>query len=487
MSEEKRVDLELTEQLSDLDLTALPEEDQVIASPWQHLAGKLVWGVILSTITLNFLYLDVILPAVGVILLVQAFRPLRRENGWLRLCYGLSWVLCAARLVGFASQGTLLPETETYAVLKLPLGLAVVTVWLVFYFALWRGLLAVGRRAGQEKTSAPGAAMLLVWYGALMVLVLSGAQQLNWFAALLILLIYFLILRSLRKTLHFFEENGYVLQPLRSRVSDRALTVLWLAIVALAITLALIFGTRYPMDWQARPTDEQAGHEATIENLRALGLPEAMVADLTGEDLAALAGADRVVWSGNGTDRFTTDDGGKITFRTAAIRLPNRGAGDRWAVLHYFVWEEMPRFRGTEALQLWAAYRGSDGILPDETLMPRLRLLHDTPSGLMTVSPQMETVAGAADIFGGGPEDEQLAVWSMPREEGQVRGYVLYGAQRGREWGMIDIANVHHSMRKKYPFLSARQNCARGMWSDDMTFKRMQNYVYFDYNELSQP
>ena len=111
MSEEKRFDLELTEQLADFDMTALPEEEQVEPTPWQHLANKLVWGVILSTITLNFLYLDVILPAIGIILLVQAFRPLRKENGWLGLCHGLAWTLCAVRLTGFALQGTLLPES----------------------------------------------------------------------------------------------------------------------------------------------------------------------------------------------------------------------------------------------------------------------------------------------------------------------------------------------------------------------------------------
>ena len=488
MSEEKRFDLELTGQLAEFDMSALPEEEQVLTSPWQHLANKLVWGVIFSTITLNFLYLDLILPAVGIIWLVQALRPLRRENGWLRLCGGLAWVLCAARLISFTMKGTLLPESDLYAALELPVGLAVAAVWLAFYFTLWRGLLAVGRRAGQEQPSASGVVMLMVWYGALMALALSGVQQVGWFAFGLMLLLYFLILRSVWKTVQFLEETGYVLQPLQLRISDRALTWLWLGIVAAAIALALTFGTRYPMDWQPRPADEQTGYEEMAENLRALGLPEEMVVDLAAEDLAALAGADKIVWSGNGTDRFETDDGGKLAFRTAAIRLPHQGSGDRWAILHYFVWEEMPPFRGTEALQLWAAYRESDGVLPDETLAPRLRLLYDGPSGLMTASPRMETVAGANDIFGlFGSEDEQVAAWSLPRGEGQVRGYVLYGARRTGEGEMIDFANCYHAMRKNYPFVSARQDCARGLWSDYVSFARMQNYAWFRYGELNQP
>ena len=130
MSEEKRFDWELTEQLADFDMTELPEEERVEPTPWQHLAGKLVWGVILSTITLNFLYLDVILPVIGIILLVQAFRPLRKENGWLGLCHGLAWTLCAARLCTLAVEGTLLPETEIFASLERPVGLVIVAVWL---------------------------------------------------------------------------------------------------------------------------------------------------------------------------------------------------------------------------------------------------------------------------------------------------------------------------------------------------------------------
>ena len=482
MSEEKRFDLELTGQLAEFDMSALPEEEQVLASPWQHLANKLVWGVVFSTITLHFLYLDLILPAIGIIWLVQALRPLRRENSWLRLCHGLTWVLCAVRLTGFALQGTLLPESALYAALKLPVGLAVVAVWLVFYFALWRGLLAIARRAGQENPSAPGAAMLMVWYGALMALALSGVQQVGWFAFGLMLLLYFLILRSVWKTLHFFEENGYVLQPLRPHLSDRALTWLWLAAVVAVITLALTFGTRYPMDWQPRPADEQAGYEEIVENLRALGLPEDMVADVAGEDLAALADAERVLLGRSET--FHTDDGGKLLCRSAAIRLPGE---ERWVTLQHFLWQEVPRHRGTEALQAILLHEQyvPNGLVyfrADETLPVRVRLLYEEGEDIFTNSPEL--VPMSTTSWFGDEYTARYASWSLPRQGNRARGYLLYGVYRCDAVSMVTSTDYIHNQQAVYPALSARQYAVNGFWGDDPKFRTMQYYLDIHYSEL---
>lgn len=485
MSEEKRFDWELTEQLADFDMTTLPEEERVEPTPWQHLAGKLVWGVIFSTITLNFLYLDVILPAIGMIWLVQAFRPLRRENGWLRLCHGLAWALCAARLCTLTVQGTLLPETEAFTSLERPVGLVIVAVWLALYFSLWRGLLAIAHRGGQEQPSAPGAAMLMVWYGALTALALAGPEQVSGLPFVLLLLLYFLILRSLRKTLRFFEENGYTLQPLPSRVSDGRLTALWLAIVALAIALALTFGTRHSMDWQVRPADEQAGQEEIIENLRTLGLPKELAADLTGEELAALAGAQRVLLGRS--ERFDTNDGGKMLCRSAAIQLPGE---ERWVLLQHFAWQEMPRHRSTEALRITLPYEEElpSHVPPfyaaDEALPARMRLLYDEGGETFTASPALEPMTTAS--WFGDEYTARLAAWSLPRQGTAARGYLLYGLYRLDDASIVTVSDYVHQQRAVYPALSARQHSASGFWEWglDAKFRTMQSQMYFHYDHL---
>ena len=116
MSEDKRFDQELTEQLSQLELTELPRS--VLPNPWKRITTRLLLGLGLNTITLNFFCLQYILPALGIILLVQAFRPLRRENGWLRLCCGLSCVLCAGKGIELTMNATLIAEWTHYGVLR---------------------------------------------------------------------------------------------------------------------------------------------------------------------------------------------------------------------------------------------------------------------------------------------------------------------------------------------------------------------------------
>ena len=72
------------------DAAALPPPADGEITPWRTAMDRILWGMGLTTITLNFLWLDVILPAIGAVLLVLGFRTLRRENAPLRWCYHLS-------------------------------------------------------------------------------------------------------------------------------------------------------------------------------------------------------------------------------------------------------------------------------------------------------------------------------------------------------------------------------------------------------------
>lgn len=65
------------------DASALPPPQDTV-TPWHTAMHYILWGLGLTTITLHFLNLDVILTAVGAALLVLGFRILRRENASLR-------------------------------------------------------------------------------------------------------------------------------------------------------------------------------------------------------------------------------------------------------------------------------------------------------------------------------------------------------------------------------------------------------------------
>jgi hypothetical protein len=52
--------------------------------PWRKAMNRILWGTGLTTLTLNFWNLDVIMPAIGLILLILGYRALKNENKWFK-------------------------------------------------------------------------------------------------------------------------------------------------------------------------------------------------------------------------------------------------------------------------------------------------------------------------------------------------------------------------------------------------------------------
>ena len=67
-----------------------PEEIVAEVTPWRRAMNRILFGMALCAITLNFRCLNYILPAVGTVLLLLGFRTLRRENRWLGGCFAVT-------------------------------------------------------------------------------------------------------------------------------------------------------------------------------------------------------------------------------------------------------------------------------------------------------------------------------------------------------------------------------------------------------------
>lgn len=170
--------------------------EQTSPDPWRQALLLICWGIALTSITLNFLNLQYILPAVGAMLLCLGFRSLRRENGWFRQCYVLSILLALYR-----GATDLLLATPLAADLSggwsYLLGLLgwLVSLWLLF--ALWRALKAVFLRAElPAKTRAAGE--MVICYFLLFLLALVNAS--GWLLLLPVLILWICLLTGLFKT-----------------------------------------------------------------------------------------------------------------------------------------------------------------------------------------------------------------------------------------------------------------------------------------------
>lgn len=147
MADDREFDRLLEEELSAL---PLPDETVEEITPWKRAMTRIVWGVGLTTCTLNFWYLNYLLPAVGVVLLLLGFRTLRRENRWFAFCWAAAAVDAAAFFFLRVKDATL------WSGAPVPFGEALALLQLAQSFCLWQGIKAVRRAAGQEDPGRRG-------------------------------------------------------------------------------------------------------------------------------------------------------------------------------------------------------------------------------------------------------------------------------------------------------------------------------------------
>ena len=465
------------------DASTLPPPEKI--NPWQMAMTQVLWGFGLSTITLNFLYLDYILPALGTVLLVLGFRTLRRENRPLRWCY----ILSIAKLLVCAAGDVLaaLPVK-----VELPGAYISTAVTLVLYICLWRGMVEVSRAAGAEKPAAPAAGAMALFYALLLPLALIGLQ--GWLLVMPILIVYAAILRNMWKLTRSLENMGYAITAAPVRLPGWA--VLWgsLAAMLAAVLLAMFLGQRYPMDWHAR--DDAPQDETIRQQLLAKGFPSYVLDDLTAEEVSCMAGAVRVyrqverLYSdtdyrtittahymsdpdrplvydhtitdvdGEGERHYTyvyrVYDTLEQTMTHVAVELPEEDGVRRYIYIHHLTYDTQPSPRLTEALELWPAWQMEIGWTPGGAVSGRL--LCERSGGEQT-APFYSLTGGSqqiTDIFGTRWEQQITALWTRPAHAEKIRAYVLYDALRLEDsWVIESWTNYARQTAPVYPYRDA--------------------------------
>lgn len=480
MTDERRFDDLLRE-----DAAALPPPAAGEINPWSMAMTRVLWGLGLITITLNFLYLDVILPAVGGLLLVLGFCTLRRENTPLRWCYILSLASLAVRgacivLAALPVETGLAPAYVNIALLQ------------VLYVCLWRGMVGVSRAAGEEKPAATAAGAMAVFYALLLPLALIGLQ--GWLLVMPILIVYAAILRNMWKLTRSLENMGYAITAAPVRLPGWA--VLWgsLAAMLAAVLLTAFLGQRYPMDWHTR--DDAPQDETIRQQLLAKGFPSYVLDDLTAEEVSRMAGAVRVyrqverLYSdtdhrtittthymsdpdrplvydhtitdvdGEGERHYTyvyrVYDTLEQTMTHVAVELPEQDGVRRYIYIHHLTYDTQPSPRLTEALELWPAYQFRDSWAPGGAVSGRL--LCERSGGEQT-APFYSLTGGShqiTDIFGTRWEQQITALWTRPAHAEKIRAYVFYDALRLEDsWVIESWANYVCQTAPVYPFRDA--------------------------------
>lgn len=476
-----------------------PEEIVAEVTPWRRAMNRILFGMALCAITLNFLCLNYILPAVGTVLLLLGFRTLRRENRWLGGCFAVTVVRAVYFFATLVLNTTILQSAVFTPAVTAALTAGNAVLLLALYFCFWRGLLAVQKKAGLPAQTG-GALALIVWYA--LVCVLAAVHYTGWIVPIAMLVGYGCILRSLYRLSGALDEAGYAIAPGPVRVTDRCLVLVIAAVLGIGCTLGYLFGGSYRMDWQPVDASTQAQTETIRQQLLGLGFPEDVLNDLTPEDIAACDGALRVVTE---TEDYPVNDGRNVLWEAynekneryyvqdtvfdvkelrltgVAVQLP--GERETWMVFHHFLWTTDPGFYGTEVLQIWPADENmQDGwrFAGDVTG----RVLYDRDGQTFTASYHTlgrQTYTADSVFFGQRTNSDLFAAFSMPRHAEHARGYVAYTAAAVQSGCLLSswCNYTHQQSLLQYPAVTAMEKRMTSAFGNTGTFYTVQHALQF--------
>ena len=408
-------------------LSGLPPKDVVKrVTPWKRAMRWLLAGMALTTLTLNVLYLNLLLPAIGMVLLLLGFRALRRENRWFGACYAVAVLrtayVCADLVLNTTIWQRAVHASSQAGVLS---GLSLALLFVEF-FCLWRGLRAVQQKAG-ETPRAWNAAALMVWYALLCLLALVG-DRIGWLLLAVLLAGYALILRSLWRLSKELEQAGYAVRSAPVRVSDRTLVLALAAVLTAGCACGYLWGSRYPMEW----TPVEIGEDSQAEGLRAhlleLGMPEYVLDDLTAEELAACEGALQVVVD---VDDEAVDGSDEPKLRVTGRVLCEQN-GQSYAAPYYFLGEQTCTAGGFP----WEQHAGND-------------------------------------VF---------AAFSMLPGGERCRGYLTYPMEKERDGFIVNgwLEYTHQKTWLQYPAVTALEKRLAGSWNHDGAFRTIGVSLQFE-------
>lgn len=476
-----------------------PEEIVAEVTPWRRAMNRILFGMALCAVTLNFWCLNYILPAIGTVLLLLGFRALQQENRWLGGCFAVTVIRAVYFFATLVLNTTILQSAVFTPAVTTALTAVNAVLLLALYFCFWRGLLAVQKKAGLPAQTG-GALALIVWYA--LVCVLAAVHYTGWIVPIAMLVGYGCILRSLYRLSGVLDEAGYAIAPGPVRVTDRCLVLVLAAVLLIGGALGYLFGGSYRMDWQPVDTSAQTQTAAIRQRLLDLGFPEAMLNDLTPEDIAACDGALRVVaevedypvndgrnvlWEAcnEENERYyvqdTVFDVKELRLTGVAVQLP--GERETWMVFHHFLWTTDPGFYGTEAIQIRPAYRSipegwsAAGDVTGRVLYDRGGQTFAAPYASLGA----RTFTANTILWGEQTNTDLFAAFSLPRHGEHCRGYVAYSTTEARD-GYILSSGVYYTHQQswlQYPVVTAMEKRLTAAWGDTGAFRTVQDALQF--------
>lgn len=450
---------------------------------------RVLIGMTLMGLTLNVLCLNYILPAIGMVFLLVGLRALRRENAGFKGGYVIAIIRTFYITVWMILDTTIYADVLTGTTAAVVLTLFNLVIVLAQVVCLWSGLKALRQKAG-FGAKCGAAAALIVWNVVLCALGLIRWS--GWIMLSVMIAAYIIIMRRLFALAGELDGAGCTITPVPVKVKDWQLVLSLAVLLAAGMACGYAFGGSYPMEWTPLDNSAQAEVQSTKAKLLELGFPEAVLNDLSSEDIAMCEGATQIL---SRTEDKPVNDGREVTTQTGEtsyridtvydakeLRLTGvavRVGEYRWIIFHHFLWTQPMNYCGTEAVQLWPS--GQSDWWPDGDATGRVLCGRDGQTLTAAYHSLGMQDTFTTDFFGNSQSSINLTgAFSMPRGSENQRGYVCFPIQIAQEDTYVNswVNYTHQNTWAQYPARTARE----GMWSSS-AFKTIQFALQFDATE----
>lgn len=429
----------LTESLDDV----VPGEESLqTINPWHIPISHITLGLVLTSITLNFFYLQYILPVVGMGLLYAGLRSFKSENRY----FTAAWVLSAVRLA-LQAAWLVFAATPWLSWLEgsLPLSLFFIALELALFLLFRAALSEVYCRAGEKPPHDP-MLMASVW---LVLLTLCGLTPLgsSWLAIVPLFIFFLFVARAIYRVGEELGDAGYCLTPTPVKISS---TVTVWGYAALCLMLALVCSTissHAVPHVEERPTITESD---TRERLRTMGFPADVLTDVSDEDVTMLTDAVRIeVFD----EVLKMPDGHKLATSSVYIQTPDR----TMYILNYFCWQEGGAY--------W-----NDGFIikntQDMELVSGALLYSKNGVNYAAQVPRLTCEAKTREDWFFGSSIDQMISGGVcyPFGAKEQRGYIFYRLNLDHDWvnGNEMFNYAHAAIPFEMPFEYAEQGMLTG-------------------------
>ncbi len=445
----------------------LPPEDIVEGvSPCRKALNRILTGFALCAVTLNFFYLNYILPAIGILLILLGTRALRKENAWFKGCFVLSCIRTVLFSVSLIFDTTVFFRNSDSAFVAV----SIISL-LILLVCFKNGLTQLQKKAGID-TGTGGATALIIWY--LIVILLALVQYRGFIIATGMLVCYGFIIKNLWSISRALDEAGYAVEVFPLKLSDKFLTLSIALLIIVGAFIGYTFGSNYRMNWEPHKFSDSEEVSEIKTQLESLGFPKDILADLSDEDILACKGALSVVvditdfpandgrevteYRDNGFYTTTVYDEKELRITGIAVRLS--GEREQWKVFHHFKWTLPHNKTGTECIQLWPAYRQGAGWVRAGDVSGRVLCdIEGTAYSSDYYYLGSKIYTSNNIIFGSQTSTDIFAEYSMNKKGENHRGYLSYTTAETIDGYILDswVNYTHQKTWLQFPAKTAME------------------------------